>query len=159
MEHSTVTTPHSVIGAWHPLYAHTTGARRAGRVGRGSRLGSYAVGVAAGLFLGFAVGAGSVGGASATVPEGPFTSEAPQAAVPDPWCQFDIEPHRTVGVFGDNVQAWKVRVRGVGTIRVDVPNRKGRTWVGIGLPRGTAEDDVRTVSCKVAGHWHRAETA
>jgi hypothetical protein len=142
---------------WHPL------SRAQGHgVGRGSRVGGYVAGVAAGLFLGFAIGAGSVGGASAVVPEGPFTSEAPQAVVPDPWCQFDIEPHRTVGIFGNDIQAFRVKLRerkGTSTIGVDVPNRKGRTWIGIQVPKGHAEDDVRTVSAKVAGHWHRCETA
>lgn len=123
---------------------------RAGRVRRSVGTGA----LVAGAFL---LGASASWAVSAEASPGELAPASVPQAVADPFCQFDLEPHRTVGVFGVNVQAWRVKVRGLGTISVDVPNRSGRSWVGIGLPKGTAEDDVRSVWCKVGGQWRTAE--
>lgn len=120
------------------------GSRARGLVGKGA--------LAVGCFL-----LGASASYAATAYASPAAAPLPSVAVADPFCQWDAEPHRTVGVFGIDVQAWRVRVRGLGTVSVDVPNRSGRSWVGIGLPKGTAEDDIRRVECKVGGVWRVAE--
>jgi len=82
-----------------------------------------------------------------------------QVAVRPPatFCQFSID-RRGVTVMGWDVQAFKVKLRGLGSVKVDVPNRAGRQWVTLDVP-GHAEDDVRRVWARVRGEWERCEPA
>jgi hypothetical protein len=134
-----------LVRPWSAPLPVSRGSRVRGRVGKGA--------LAAGAFL---LGASASWAATADASPAVLPTTVP-VAVADPFCQWSAEPHRTVTVFGNDVQAWRVRVRGLGTVSVDVPNRSGRSWVGIGLPRGTAEDDIRKVECKVGGQWRVAE--
>ena len=126
------------------------GVGRAGRVRRAWGTGA----LVAGAFL---LGASTQWAATAEASPQPPIPAANPVSVARTFCQWSYESHRTVSAFGFDVQAWRVKVRGLGTVSVDVPNRSGRQWVGIGLPKGHAEDDVRTVECKVAGKWRVAE--
>ncbi len=134
---------------WHPLAARTPVPRRSPT--------AFFVGLCSGaLFSGLAV-YGAFGGASTTSAAQPVDPAPPALAPAATFCQWAAEPGRKVVVFGDNVEAWKVDLRGWSPITVDVPNRTGRQWVKVTVPRGFAEDDVQTVSCKVDGSWRIAE--
>jgi hypothetical protein len=82
---------------------------------------------------------------------------------PQTWCQWSYERGRKVVAFGNDVQQWRVKVRGTGTIKLGMVQEDAqtppadRTWIELALPKGTAEDDIRKVSCKVAGKWRKAE--
>jgi len=75
------------------------------------------------------------------------------------YCQWSAEPGRKIVIFGDNIQAWKIDLRTLSPITIDVPNTTGRTSVKVTVPKGFAEDDTQKVSCKVGGEWKEAGTA
>lgn len=75
------------------------------------------------------------------------------------YCQWSAEPGRKIVVFGDNIQAWRINLRTLSPITIDVPNTTGRTSVKVTVPKGFAEDDIQAVSCKVGGEWRKAGTA
>ena len=131
--------------------------------------------VACGLLAGVEVVAAGVGvvagvGVAGSLPEAGALPAPPvptsQAGLPqETFCQWSFERGGKVVVFGDGIEAFRVRYRDElypksvsRSVTVDVPNRPGRQWVGIRLNR-TQEDDVRVVSCKVGGAWRLAEPA
>ena len=83
----------------------------------------------------------------------------PQSAQAQTYCQWSAEPTRKVVIFGDNIQAWRLNLRTLSPITMDVPNTSGRTWVKITVPKGFAEDDIQDVQAKVNGTWRNCGTA
>lgn len=124
--------------------------------GRGSRVLAGVGVLAAGVAVGVLAGCGVAGTypTEGSLPGAPVPAPSAQALPQQTFCQWSWEGRQVV-VFGDGVSAFRVRFRS-GTVTSDVPNRSGRQWVGIRLS-GTAEDDVRVVSCKVGGAWRLAE--
>ena len=136
------------VPMWHPLSRAMVHTPPRGR-GR-----AYVVGLLAGAALGAVVGSGVAGASSV---EAPSVETPSQAVLPEPFCQWSYG-RGGVTVFGDNVQAFRVRFRSLGWVKVDVPNRGGRQWVSID-PQHTAEDDTGKVQAKVSGKWRRCVTA
>jgi hypothetical protein len=134
---------------WHPLRTRTPAPRR-------SPYAFFVGAVGGALFAGLA-GFGIGGGALLTAPAAVEPVSPAPLALASPSCQWSYDRHG-VTIFGDQVQAFRVRFRGVGRVTVDVPNRPGRQWISV-KPAHTAEDDTGRVEAKVAGTWRRCKTA